>query len=149
MTNRFTGRAQNALNGALREASEMGHTYMGSEHLLLGLLSEGDCIAAKLLKTRGLEMGALRAAVGELSGVGAKTHITPADMTPRVRKIIQDSAVEAGRCGQSYVGTEHILLALLDEGDCMAVKLLSELRISPEELKRDVVGFLSNCNCNF
>ena len=139
MTNRFTGRAQNALNGALREASEMGHTYIGSEHLLLGLLAEKDCIAAKLLEARGLEISLLRKAIAELSGVGVKTRITPSDMTPRVRKIIQDSALEAGRCGQSYVGTEHLLLALLDERDCMAVKLLSELRIPHDELRRDVV----------
>ena len=144
MTNRFTGRAQNALNGALREASGMGHTYIGSEHLLLGLLSERDCIAAKLLTARGVEFHTLRTAVGEFSGVGAQTRITPADMTPRVRRIIQDSAVEAGRCGQSYVGTEHLLLALLDEGDCVAVKLLSDLGASPDELKRDVVSFLAS-----
>ncbi len=144
MTNRFTGRAQNALNGALREASGMGHTYIGSEHLLLGLLSERDCIAAKILGARGVELSSLRAAVGELSGMGAESRITPADMTPRVRGIIQDSAVEAGRCGQSYVGTEHLLLALLDERDCVAVKLLAELGASPDELKRDVVNFLAS-----
>lgn len=144
MTNRFTGRAQNALNGALREASGMGHTYIGSEHLLLGLLSERDCIAAKLLGARGVESASLRKAIGELSGMGAESRITPADMTPRVRKIIQESAVEAGRCGQSYVGTEHLLLALLDERDCVAVKLLAELGVPPDELKREVVNFLAS-----
>ncbi len=144
MTNRFTGRAQNALGGALREASKMGHTYIGSEHLLLGLLSEGDCIAAKLLGARGVELGPLRTAICELSGTGAETRVTPADMTPRVRKIIQDSAVEAGQSGQSYVGTEHLLLALLDERDCVAVKLMADLGVSVDELKRDVVNFLAS-----
>ena len=144
MTNRFTVRAQNALNGALREASSLGHTYIGSEHLLLGLLSETDSIAAKLLTARGAEIGAYRGAVVELSGAGIRSRVSPSDMTPRVRKIIQDSAVEAGRCGQSYVGTEHILLSILDEPDCVAVRLLEAVSVSPEELRRDVVGFLAS-----
>ncbi len=144
MTNRFTGRAQNALNGALREASSLGHTYIGSEHLLLGLLSESECIAARLMAARGVEINKYRAAVAELSGAGAQSRVSPADMTPRVRKIIQDSAVEAGRAGQSYVGTEHLLLALLDEPDCVAVRLLESVSVSPEELRRDVVGFLTS-----
>ena len=144
MTNRFTLRAQNALNGSLREASAMGHTYIGSEHLLLGLLGEGDCIASKLMAARGVKPEAYREAIVELSGVGAESQVSPADMTPRVRKIILDSAAEASRCGQSYVGTEHLLLSLLDEPDCVAVRLLETVGIAPDELRRDVVGFLAS-----
>ncbi len=144
MTNRFTARAQNALNSALREASMLGHTYIGSEHLLLGLLGEGDCIASKLMTARGVDGDKLRGVVIDLSGAGAESRVSPADMTPRVRKIILDSATEASRCGQSYVGTEHLLLALLDEPDCVAVRLLESIGISPDELRRDVVGFLAS-----
>ena len=144
MTNRFTMRAQNALNGSLREASSLGHTYIGSEHLLLGLLCEGDSIASKLMTSRGVNADKFREAVVELSGAGAESRITPADMTPRVRKIILDSATEASRCGQSYVGTEHLLLSLLDEPDCVAVRLLESVGVSPDELRRDVVGFLAS-----
>ena len=144
MSNHFTGRAQNALNLSLQAAAELGHTYVGSEHLLLGLLTEPACIAAKLLIARGAEIAKLRAAVVELSGAGARSRVTPADMTPRVRKIIQDSAAEAGRAGQAYVGTEHLLLAILDEPDCVAVRLLEGMGVSPEELRRDVVGFLAS-----
>ena len=144
MTNRFTTRAQGALNGALREAQALGHTYVGSEHLLLGLLTEPDSIAAKLMTARGLDREKYRAAIVELSGAGARSRVSPSDMTPRVRRIIQNSAVEAGRAGQSYVGTEHLLLALLDQPDCVAVRLLDAAAVSPEELRRDVVGFLSN-----
>ena len=143
MTNRFTTRAQSALNGALREAQALGHTYVGSEHLLLGLLAEPASIAAKLMTARGMDMEKYRAAVVELSGAGAQSRVSPADMTPRVRRIIQDSAVEAGRAGQSYVGTEHLLLALLDQPDCVAVRLLEAVSVSPDELRRDVVGFLN------
>ncbi len=144
MTNRFTLRAQNALNGSLREASALGHTYIGSEHLLLGLLCEGDSIAAKLLTARGVNAEKFRGAVVELSGAGAESRVSPSDMTPRVRKIILDSATEATRCGQSYVGTEHLLLSLLDEPDCVAVRLLEAVGISADELRRDVVGFLAS-----
>ena len=143
MANRFTGRAQNALNGALREASALGHTYIGSEHLLLGLLSEEASIAAKLLSARGITAENVRHGVVELSGAGAPCRVSPSDMTPRVRKIIQDSAIEAGRAGQSYVGTEHLLLSLLDEDDCVAVRLLETMGISVGGLKRDVLGFLA------
>ena len=144
MSNHFTGRAQNALNLSLQAASELGHTYVGSEHLILGLLSEPACIAAKLLNARGAEVSKFRTAVVELSGAGARSRVSPADMTPRVRKIIQDSAAEAGRAGQAYVGTEHLLLAILDEPDCVAVRLLEGMGVSPEELRRDVVGFLAS-----
>ncbi len=143
MANRFTGRAQNALNGALREASALGHTYIGSEHLLLGLLSEEASIAAKLLSARGITSENVRHGVVELSGAGAPCRVSPGDMTPRVRKIIQDSAIEAGRAGQSYVGTEHLLLSLLDEDDCVAVRLLETMGVSVSGLKRDVLGFLA------
>ncbi len=144
MTNRFTERAQNALNGALREASSLGHTYIGSEHLLLGLLSEGEGIAAKLLHARGADTQKLREAVTELSGVGSESRVSPADMTPRVRKIILDSAAEASRNGQSYVGTEHLLLALLEEPGCVAVRLLESTGASVDQLKRDVGRFLAS-----
>ena len=144
MTNRFTGRAQNALNGALREAAALGHTFVGSEHLLLGLLTEGEGIAAKLMTARGADAEKLRGAVVELSGAGGRSRVSPSDMTPRVRRIIQNSAVEAGRGGQSYVGTEHLLLALLNEPDCVAVRLLTSLSVPVDELRRDVAGFLTS-----
>lgn len=144
MTNRFTLRAQNALNGSLREASAMGHTYIGSEHLLLGLLGEEDSIASKLMTARGVKPEKYRSAIVELSGIGAESRVSPADMTPRVRKIILDSAVEASRAGQSYVGTEHLLLSLLDEPDCVAVRLLESVGIHTDELRKDVVNFLAS-----
>ena len=144
MTNRFTTRAQNALNGALREAATLGHTFVGSEHILLGLLSEGEGIAARLMAARGVDTDKFRGAVVELSGAGGRSHVSPSDMTPRVRRIIQNSAAEAGRSVQSYVGTEHLLLAILDEPDCVAVRLLTALSIPVEELRREVVGFLTS-----
>ncbi len=144
MTNRFTSRAQNALNYALREASLLGHTYIGSEHLLLGLLREENGIASKLMHGKGADMDKIRRMLMDLSGAGAETHVSPSDMTPRVRKIILDSAAEASRCGQSYVGTEHLLLALLDEPSCVAVRILESTAVSCDDLRKDVINFLSS-----
>ncbi len=143
MMNRFTMRAQNVLNAALSHATELGHTYIGSEHLLLGLLSETEGMAARLLSARGVGAEEVRAAVVELSGEGEPGRVSPSDMTPRTRKIIRDAAVESGRAGQSYVGTEHLLFSLLGENDCVAVRILSGLSVPMDDLRRDVVGFLA------
>ena len=144
MMNRLTARAQGALNGALREAVGLGHTYVGSEHLLLGLISEPESIAGKLLLARGTTAEAVRAAVVEQAGEGVDSRVSSADMTPRVRRILQDAAVLSGRMGQAYVGTEHLLLAMLEAVDCMAVRILDAIEVSPDELKRDVTDFLAS-----
>ena len=142
MENRFTQKAQNALSASLKAASDLGHTYIGSEHLLLGLLSESDSISARLLEAKGVDRGRIRAAIVELSGEGAKSHPSPADMTPRTQKIIQDSAYESLRCGQSYIGTEHLLMALLKETDCVAMRILGNQHIALEELRNDLSGLM-------
>lgn len=144
MTNRFTERAQNALNHALQAASRLGHTYIGSEHILLGLLSEEDSIAGKILSARGVEAERVRAIIIDLAGEGVPGTVSPSDMTPRTQRIIQTSAHESAAAGQSYIGTEHLLLALLDESDCVAMRILDTMGISVEELHRDVTRFIGS-----
>ncbi len=143
MTERFTGRAQNVLNGALREAVSLGHTYIGSEHLLLGLIGERDSIASKLLSVRGADGERIRSEVIELSGEGAESRVSPADMTPHLRRIIELAAGVARRSGSTYVGTEHLLSALLESGDSVAVRLLDRQGVDVDALGRDVTQFLS------
>lgn len=142
MNNRFTQRAQNALNAALQIASELGHTYIGSEHILMGLLHDPESISAKLLIARGVEEGSVRRAIIEMAGEGAPSRVSPADMTPRTQKIIQDSAIISVRAGQNYIGTEHILLSLLSERDCVAVRILEGLSIAVDSLRNDVTAFM-------
>ena len=142
MTNRFTEKAQNTLNNALRFAREMGHTYIGTEHFLLALAAEQESVAAKVLNDRGATYEAVRDCVAEVAGVGDPSDVSPADMTPRTKKIIEGSAMESARCGQNYIGTEHLLLALLAERDCMGVRILTSLGISAEDLRRDVLAML-------
>ena len=141
MVNKFTQKAQNALTKAMHFARELGHTYIGSEHLLLGLMSETDSVAAKLLEGRGLSFDKLRDAVIEIAGNGVKTMVTPGDMTPRTKKIIETSSYESVRFGHNYIGTEHLLLAVLSETDCVAVKLLNNLNVNINDLRSDIVSF--------
>ncbi|MBR5447162.1 MAG: ATP-dependent Clp protease ATP-binding subunit [Clostridia bacterium] len=136
----FTAKAQNALNMALKIASELGHTCIGSEHILLGLLSEIEGIAAKVLNERGADYDKIKKIVEDMSGVGEVTRLTAADMTPRTKKIIEYSAKAAMSMGHGFVGTEHLLFAIADEPDCYAVKTLSACGVSASDVKRDIIA---------
>ncbi len=142
MANKFTQKAQNTLNRALQYARELGHTYIGSEHLLLALTTEKDSISARILSARGADASKLRKSVVDIAGAGSPTNITPSDMTPRVKKIIEASAAESLRNGNHYIGTEHLLIALLNERDCVAARLIEASGIPISELKNDLSAFL-------
>ena len=121
--NRFTQRAQNALRLAHESAEEMGHSYVGSEHILLGLLREGEGIAARALQNAGVDPDALKsniiAVVGKGEGGG------PAQgLTPRSKHIVEIAAAEAARLGNNYIGTEHLLMSILRESDSFAARML-------------------------
>ncbi len=139
---RFTKKAQNVLNRALTYAREMGHTYIGSEHLLLGLVGEEDSVASKILHERGISFENVKSAVETFAGVGTMSDVSAADMTPRTKHIIESSANEALRLSQSYIGTEHILLALIAEADCVAVKIIKECGVGISDIKSDLQGYL-------
>ena len=105
---RFTERAQAALRLAQECSAELGHGYVGSEHLLLGLAREGKGVAAKVLQSAGLEPESLKAAIARMVGVGAPGGAPSQGLTPRCKKIIELSLTEAARLGHHYVGTEHL-----------------------------------------
>ncbi|MBQ8276714.1 MAG: ATP-dependent Clp protease ATP-binding subunit, partial [Clostridia bacterium] len=141
MKNRFTQKAEHALEGALTAAREMGHTYIGSEHLLLALALEPESVSAKLMQARGIAAEQLRTAIEDASGLGSPTRITPADMTPRTKKIIESAAAEAQQSGVGYIGTEHLLLAILTERDSAALRILTLLRVNVQELQGEIRSF--------
>ena len=143
MTNKFTEKAQSAINRALEYASEMGHTYVGSEHILLGLTSETDSVGAKLLADHGATLEETQNLIRTISGVGDKSSVSPADMTPRTKKIIEASAYISARFGHGYIGTEHLLAALLSERASVAVKVLVSMGVSVDDLASEVESFLS------
>ncbi len=142
MANKFTPKAQYALNSALAHASDLGHSYIGSEHILLGLLSTQDSAASKILNFRGARLDSVRSRIIEITGIGSPEPISPSDMTPRTKKIIEGSAYRAAEGGQSYIGTEHLLLSLLSDRDSVAVRILESLSVSISELASDLEGYL-------
>ena len=144
MSQRFTPKAQYALNSALSVAGELGHSYVGSEHLLLGLLSSPDSAASKLLASRGAKLESIRATVIEITGKGFPEPVSPSDMTPRTKKIIENSSYLSTNSGQAYVGTEHLLLALISDRDCVASRILEGLGVPLAELRGDVENYVSS-----
>ena len=144
MINRFTQKAEGALASALDIARELGHSYVGSEHLLLGLMAQKDSIAARILALRGASEAAIKKSIGDSTGIGSYSNISSEDMTPRLREIIEAAAGEAEHSSIRYVGTEHLLFALLCRRDCAAVRLLERTKVSISELKNDLVAFLGN-----
>ena len=138
----FTKKAQNALNRALYTASEMGHTCVGSEHLLLGLLGEKEGVAARVLEERGITFDKTKQLLETEVGVGQPSALSAADITPRTKRIIENSASIAVGLGHGYIGTEHLLLALVDESECFAMKLITEQNVSAGEIRRDTMACL-------
>lgn len=134
--------AQSTLGNALGFARDLGHTYIGSEHLLLGLLSVGDSSASRFLYERGIEADRLREVICRIAGTSVPTSLMPSDMTPKTKKIIENSALISQKYGQSYIGTEHMLLAILEERDCVAVKMLESLGIRTADIRQDISSFL-------
>ena len=131
----FTGFSQKgceALNHAVDAAEKMGHTYIGSEHLLLGLTEITDCCAAKILASFGIDNGKVASAVTAAIGYGSRTVLSPEMFTPRAKHIIELAVLIARDAGRSLVGTEHILLGILNDGDNYAVKFLASLGADAE-----------------
>ena len=143
MNQKFTKKAQNVLNLTQKFASEMGHTYIGSEHLLMGLVGQQDCIAAKLLLARGADFSRVHDAVASLTGVGSCSSVSPEDMTPRLRRILEGAAQQSSSTAQSYIGTEHLLLAMCCEHDAVGTRILEGMGIAAGDLVTDCNGLMS------
>ncbi|MEE1280617.1 MAG: ATP-dependent Clp protease ATP-binding subunit [Oscillospiraceae bacterium] len=135
--NGFTQKANKALNSAIEFAQQLGHTYIGSEHILGGILKEEDSVASELLRSDDLNFLELSEQLEVDIGKGMPTNLSPADFTPRTKRILETALLEARKVGHSYVGTEHILLALLNERDCYAVKYLEHFNVNADNLRRD------------
>ncbi len=136
--NRFTQRAQAALRLARESAAEMGHGYVGSEHLLLGLAREGRGVAARVLESGGLDVETLRSAVARAVGLGTPGAPPYQGLTPRCKHIIEQAQAESARQRQDYVGTEHLLWGLLGEEDGVAVRVLASCGRDARLLRQDL-----------
>ena len=138
MQNRLTKKAQNALTRALTAAEDLGHTYVGTEHLLIGLAEEEDSAAARILDGKGITPIRLRETVTEIGGAGSKTALSPADMTPRTKAVIEGAGAIANELSGGFVGTEHLLASICREKDCTGCRVLVSLSADPGQIAREV-----------
>ena len=125
MSNRFTEKAERALNNAIKFAEEFGHTYIGSEHILLSLSKESESSACAILAKHEITAEILEEIIKNYSGIGTKSTLTPKDMTPCCKKIVENSYKISIRYGATKIGTEHILLSIMEEKNTVAIKLLT------------------------
>ncbi len=136
---RFTERAQKALLYAQEEARNMGHNYVGTEHLLLGLLREKEGAAAKVLADMGMDLGKMRDYIVQLVGKGNYNFNEGFGYTPRTKRVMELSFYEARNLGHNYVGTEHLLLALIREGEGVAARILKDANIDFEKIRTQIM----------
>src|SRR6266568_1129 len=139
---RFTERAKKVLTLAQEEAERSHHSYIGTEHLLLGLLREGEGLAAKVLNNLGVEIGKVRQTIESVLGRNERIIIQQIIPTSRVKKVIEISFEEARRMGHNYVGTEHLLLGLLIEGEGIAAHVLEDLGANLEKVRGEIERLL-------
>ena len=141
---KFSERARRALTFAQEEAQRFNHNYIGTEHILLGLVRESDGVAAKVLSNLGVDLSKVRAAVEFIIGRGGRTGPGEIGLTPRAKKVIEFAVDEARHLGHSYVGTEHLLLGLLREEEGVAAGVLESLGVNLERARAEVTRILSH-----
>ena len=139
MANNFSENSTRALNLALEAARQFGHGYIGTEHLLLGLLRADGGVSSKVLLDAGLTDEFVVERIKENVGVGVPSDVSGQDMTPRLKRILERSFVEARRTGNYIIGTEHILMSLLEEPNCQAVEIIESAGIDIRSLYSDVI----------
>ena len=142
MFQRFTDRARRVVGLAQEEARVLNHSYVGTEHILLGLIHEGKGVAAKALESLGIGLDAVRQQVEEVIGQGRYAPSGHIPFTPQAKKVLELSLQEALRLGHNYVGTEHILLGLLREGDGVAAQVLVRLGADLNRVRQEVIQLL-------
>jgi ATP-dependent Clp protease ATP-binding subunit ClpC len=140
---KFTERARKVLTLAQEEAQRFNHNYIGTEHLLLGLVREGDGVAAKVLANMGVELNKVRSAVEFIIGRGDRMVMGEIGLTPRAKKVIELAVDEARRLNHHYIGTEHLLLGLVREGEGIAAGVLESLGVSLDKVRAQVIHVLS------
>ncbi|QUH21584.1 ATP-dependent Clp protease ATP-binding subunit [Alkaliphilus sp. B6464] len=143
MFGRFTERAQRVITLSQQVAQQLGHSYVGTEHLLLAIIKEEESIAAKALKNLGIEIESIQQIIVNAIGVGNKP-VELLGYTPRTKKVFELSVAEARNLNHNYVGTEHLLLGLIKEGDGIASKILIQLGVNLQNVREEVLKLLNN-----
>ena len=143
MFERFTDRARRVVVLAQEEARMLNHNYIGTEHILLGLIHEGDGVASKALESLGIELENVREQVQQIIGQGQQAPSGHIPFTPRAKKVLELSLREALQLGHNYIGTEHILLGLIREGEGVAAQVLVKLGADLNRVRQQVIQLIS------
>ena len=143
MFERFTDRARRVVVLAQEEARHLNHNYIGTEHILLGLLNEGEGIAAQALESLDIDLASVRDEVVKIIGQGQQSPSGHIPFTPRAKKVLELSLREALQLGHNYIGTEHILLGLIREGEGVAAQVLQQLGAELQKVRQTVIQLLS------
>jgi len=142
MFQRFTDRARRVLVYAQEEVRDLDHAFIGTEHVLLGLIREGDGVAAKALDALGVSYDVVREKVTELTELATNSSSGSPPFTPRAKKVMEMSLREAMQLGHSYIGTEHLLLGIVRQGDGAAVRILSDLGVEMSDIQTQVIQLM-------
>jgi len=142
MFEKFTDKARRVVVLAQEEAKSLNHNYIGTEHILLGLIHEGEGVAAKALEALGISQEAVRDQVKEIIGQGQQPPTGHIPFTPRAKKVLELSLREALQLGHSYIGTEHLLLGLIKEGEGVAAQVLTKLGADTNKVRAQVQQML-------
>ena len=142
MKYKFTNSAEIALEIANEIAAKLGHNYIGTEHLLYGLVEEANGVASKVLANQGVTSAEVLKEIEDLIGINEEASITGIDaigFTPRTKRVIENAFMEARRLNSQYIGTEHLLVGIMREGDSVAVRIMMDLNVNPQKLYNEIV----------
>ncbi len=142
MIYKFTNKAKKVIEIANDISVELGHNYIGTEHILYGLVKEGEGIAAKVLNNRGITEEKVRVKIEEILGRGREIKET-LGFTPRTKRVLENAFLEAKRIGYNYIGTEHLLLAIMKEVDCVAVRIITELNVEISKIYNEIAKVIN------
>ena len=143
MIYKFTSRAEKALELANDLAMELGHNYIGTEHLLYGLAKEGTGVASKVIEMQDVTPEQIKEEIEVLIGVGSETDVETVGFTPRTKRVIENAFREARKLGTEYIGTEHLLIGIMREGDSIAVRIMINLNINPQRLYTEILKVIN------
>lgn len=139
---KFTGKAQRSLSRALELAKSLGHTYIGTEHLLYGILAEGESVASGVLHSSGFTAEKIKESIVKASGRGEASNISASDMTPLLKKIIESAARISKGAKSAYIGTEHLLFAILSEEECFACRIVDSDSKKTDRMRGEIASFV-------
>lgn len=143
MTYKFTKKAQEVLEISNEIAMELGHSYIGTEHLLYALSKESDGVAGRVLENQGITQEAILSKIEELVGTSAQKNVQTLGFTPRTKRVIENAFREAKKLGSEYIGTEHLLIGVMHEVDSIAVRIMQDLEVNPQKLYNEIIQVIN------